>query len=140
MSGRQRARETAVRMLFQWEMSKEPPETVKRLYWRSVTPAPGVREAAEALFDGVVAQVEEIDPLIRRHAEHWRLERMSVVDRNILRLAIYEFLARDVPAKVVIHQAVEIAHRYSSADAGAFINGVLDAVRKAIHAEKQDAK
>lgn len=140
MSVAQRARETAVRMLFQWEMSKEPPETVKRLYWRSAAPAPGARQAAEALFDGVVAQVEEIDPLIRRHAEHWRLERMSAVDRNILRLAIHEFLARDVPFKVVIHQAVEIAHRYSSADAGAFINGILDAVRKAIQPEKQDAK
>lgn len=132
MSAAQRARETAVRMLFQWEMSKEAPETVKRLYWRSIKPGADIRESAESLFDGVVARVEEIDPLIRRHAEHWRLERLSAVDRNILRLAIYEFLARDVSPKAVIHQALEISHRYSSPDAGPFINGVLDAVRKEI--------
>jgi N utilization substance protein B len=132
MSVSHKAREAAFRMLFQWEMSKDPAERVKSAYayLDNTKPPPKVREKAGRLFDGAVGRVAEIDPLIRRSAEHWRLERMSAVDRNILRLAVYEFLAGKTPPKVIINEAILIAHRYSSDDAAGFINGVLDAVRK----------
>ena len=80
---------------------------------------------------GTVEHVEQIDEMIRRHAEHWRLDRMATVDRNLLRLAIYEFLYdRDTPKTVVINEAIEIARRFSAQESPQFINGVLDSIKK----------
>jgi N utilization substance protein B len=86
---------------------------------------------AKKLLDGVLGKREEINQLISSHAENWRLERMSVIDRNILRLAVFELhYLDDVPASVAINEAVEIAKRYSTDDSGPFINGILDAMAK----------
>ena len=88
---------------------------------------------AKKLLDGVLGKREEINQLISRYAENWRLERMSVIDRNILRLAVFELhYLDDVPASVAINEAVEIAKRYSTDDSGPFINGILDAMVKEV--------
>lgn len=129
-------RENALRMLFQWEMTKDPPEKVKESYRRTTTKEqPGV-DLGEKLFDAVVARVEEIDKLLREHAQRWSLERMSAVDRNILRLGVCEFLTRsDLSAHIIIDEAVEVAKQYSTDQAAHFINGVLDAVGKQLRAK-----
>lgn len=88
-------------------------------------------EYARSLFKGTVENQEEIDTLIRSKAEHWRLERMPAVDRNILRLAVFEFLYQlDVPKLVVINEAIELAKRFGSEDSGRFVNGLLDGLLK----------
>jgi len=88
------------------------------------------------LVEGVAAHQEELDALIRQHSEHWRLERMAAVDRNLLRLALYELLHQPaIPAKVVINEAVELAKRYGSEESGSFINGVLDRIRQHVGRE-----
>jgi len=131
MSTPRKARETTLRLLFQWDMTKDEPERVKQIYWQYAKADEPVRELADALFDAVAAQLEEIDRLIQKHSENWRLERLSAVDRNILRLAAGEFLSRpSLSAKVVISEALEVARRYSSDESAHFINGVLDAIRR----------
>jgi transcription antitermination protein NusB len=90
-----------------------------------------VRAFATHLADGVVAHLAEIDPLITDAADHWRLERMQVMDRLILRLAVYEFLFEsDTPSKVIINEALELARTFSADDSVRFINGILDAIRR----------
>ncbi len=91
---------------------------------------------SEDLVEGVAAHLEEMDVFIVRYSEHWRLERMTVVDRNLLRLAIYELLYQpQIPPKVVINEAVEMAKRYGSEASGGFINGILDQVRLSVGRE-----
>lgn len=134
MSIPRKARENALRMLFQWDMTREEPARVKQLYWEHSKMDPAAREMAERLFDAVVERMEEIDGLIGRHAEHWRPERMSTVDRNILRVAVCEFLTRPgVHSTIPISEALEVARRYSSNESAQFINGVLDAVRRTLN-------
>ncbi len=131
-----KARETALRLLFQWEMSKEDPERAKEIYWRHAKAEENVREAADGLFGDVVKRVEEIDRLIQKHTVHWRLERLSAVDRNILRMAVGEFLARpEASPKIAINEALEVARRYSTDESAHFINGVLDAIRKELESQ-----
>jgi transcription antitermination factor NusB len=90
-----------------------------------------LRAAANELFIGTVSKVREIDPLIREHSQHWRLERMPAVDRNIVRLGVYEMLFRsEAPPAVVINEALEIARKFSEEESVAFINGLLDQIRK----------
>ena len=142
MASRHESRERALQMLFLWDQTRQPPETVVAGFWGDLLSgdAPGeelpVRavadEFANRLLRGAVDRVAEADSLITAHAEHWRLERMSAVDRNILRLAVYELLEGQTPAPVVIDEALEIAHRFSGEESVQFINGVLDAVRKAL--------
>lgn len=128
-----KARETGLRLLFQWEMSKEKPERVKELYWVGGKGEQPAREAAGELFDAVVERLEAIDPLLRKHSTNWRLERLSAVDRNILRLAVCEMLARPkVSYRTAITEAIDLAHRYSTDESAHFINGVLDAVRRSL--------
>ncbi|MCA1608775.1 MAG: transcription antitermination factor NusB, partial [Acidobacteria bacterium] len=88
-----------------------------------------LRDFANKLVNGSLENLETIDAKIRSRAEHWRIERMAVVDRNVLRLAVYEFLFEDTPHTVVINEALEIARRFSSFEATQFINGILDAIK-----------
>jgi N utilization substance protein B len=132
---RHRGREAAIQMLYQWEVGKASMDEVRQTFW--VGPAPNEllteehRGFATALADGVSARVAEIDPMIGEAAEHWRIERMNVMDRLILRLAVYEFLHQaDTPAKVVINEALELARTFSNDDSVRFINGILDAIRR----------
>ncbi len=131
MPRRRKAREYALQLLYQWE--GEPKDTAALLpaFWRGVKADAAVRQYAEALFRGTVAALAEIDPLIEAHAHHWRLDRMAAIDRNLLRLALYELKTHpETPAAVVIDEAIEIAKRFSGSESAEFINGVLDAARK----------
>ena len=138
---RHRAREAAVQMLYQWEVGRQSMADVVRTFWlHDRAPAPRLsddhREFAERLAAGVAEQVAALDPMISEAAEHWRLERMNVMDRLILRLAVYEFLhERDIPSRVIINEALELARTFSSDDAVRFINGLLDAIRRRLERE-----
>ena len=131
---RHRGREAALQMLYQWEVGRVPIADVAESYWPLTAddaPPEEVRVFATRLADGVAARVADIDPMIGEAAEHWRLERLNVLDRLILRLAIFELLhERETPAKVVINEALELARTFSGDEAVRFVNGVLDAVRR----------
>jgi N utilization substance protein B len=138
---RHRAREAGVQMLYQWEVGREPIADVVRTFWvhgpaASQAVPNELRMFAAMLANGVAGTVETIDPMIAEAAENWRIERMNVLDRLILRLAIYEFLHQpETPAKVIINEALELARTFSTDDSVRFINGILDAVRKNLQRE-----
>ncbi len=136
MGHRRRAREQALQILFQLDLTGGSPAEVSAQFWSGAAADDAERSFAERLVCGVTRQRQILDEWIVASAENWRLERMAVVDRNVLRLAVFELL-EDVqtPVAVVIDEAVEIAKRFGSADSGAFINGVLDAVRRRIAAQ-----
>ncbi len=119
-------------MLFQWEMGAHTAQHVIATFLRSQRIDAEEEQFARALFEGAVSEADSLDPMIREHAQHWRLERMAAMDRNIIRLALYELLHYpDTPPAVIINEALELARRFSSADSVEFVNGVLDAARKA---------
>jgi N utilization substance protein B len=119
-------------MLFQWEQGQHSPAHVLASFLKTRKLDADVEEFARDLFEGTVAEAANLDQLVREHAENWRLERMAAVDRNILRLAVFELLHRpETPPAAVINEALEIARRYSDRDSVDFVNGVLDAIRKA---------
>ena len=134
MGSRRKGRELAVQMLYQWDLTGEPVAQVLESFSRLRDAPAAARELSQRLLEGTVFHLGEIDSLIAKHAEHWKLPRMAAVDRNILRLAIYEFLYEDVPKRVVINEALEVTKRFSGPEAVQFINGVLDAVRLSIEA------
>ena len=119
-------------MLYQRELSDEPIADVQESFWRLREASEEARSFSKRLVEGTIRHLKEIDALISNHAEHWKLPRMAAVDRNILRLAIYEFLYEDAPKRVVINEALEVTKRFSNPEAVQFINGVLDAVRLSI--------
>jgi N utilization substance protein B len=120
-------------MLFQWDITHEDIERVIATFWESIEEDASVRTFANLLAVGTIENVEAIDRLIERHAENWRLDRMAVVDRNVLRLAVQEMLHdRETPNNVVINEAIEIAKRFSSQEAPQFINGLLDSIRREV--------
>ena len=133
MGSRRKARECALQMLFAADVAETPPDEVVRTYWAELgdtdleEPA---RDFATRLAAGTLAQLQTLDERIRSRAEHWRIARMAVVDRNILRLAVYEFLYEPTPRTVAINEALEIARRFSTYEATQFINGILDAIKR----------
>jgi N utilization substance protein B len=132
---RSRCREWALQVLYQAEYLGHRQGEVIR-YYRHFRERDKVPAYLTKLVEGVVAHQEELDALIRQHSEHWRLERMAAVDRNLLRLALYELLHQPaIPAKVVINEAVELAKRYGSEESGSFINGILDRIRQHVGRE-----
>src|SRR5881296_3394010 len=131
MDPRHHARECAVQVLFQIDLSGQDPGEAFSLYWLDRPVALAVREMAERLVRGAVALRTDIDRLILAVSENWRLDRMAVVDRNILRLAIYEFLHEpDTPRIVIIDEAIDLGKKFGGEDSGQFVNGVLDSLRK----------
>ncbi len=135
MAARRRSREHALQILYQWDMRKQPvDESIEAFYGTLSSDDNGEKTPRDAFLEelvrGTVEKAQEIDGLISGHAEHWRLERMPAVDRNILRLAIYELRNTQTPAAVVIDEALELARRFSSEESVQFVNGVLDAVRR----------
>jgi len=126
-----------MQMLFQWDMSRQDPAKLEAKFWRSAKAADTTRAFANKLFEGASKDADELDALIVQHAQNWRLERMAIIDRAVLRLAIYELRIGETPPKVVLNEAVDLAKKFSSEDAGAFVNGILDAVSKTL-VEKSD--
>lgn len=135
MSRRRQARECALQLLYQWEGERVEPAALLPAFWRDKKVEADTRQFAEALFTGTVAALAEIDALIAAHTQHWRLDRMAAIDRNLLRLAVHELQVRPETAPaVIINEALEIARRFSGEESVEFVNGVLDAVRKALKA------
>lgn len=130
MDRRRQARVCAVQMLFQIDVGGEDPSHVFPAFWEDRRFGTEVREMAERLVRGTVARRDAIDSLVEESSEHWRLARMPVVDRNILRLAVYEFLCEKTPQIVVIDEAVDLAKRFGGEESGQFVNGLLDSLRK----------
>ena len=124
-------------MLYQWDVSREPVETVIESSSELQKAGDAAREFASQLVEGTVDRVEEIDKILIETSEHWRLGRMSMVDRNVLRIAVYELLTKSTPPGVVINEALEVAKRFSSPESAGFVNGVLDAVNQEINAKAQ---
>ena len=150
MGKRRAAREMALQMLFQLELGRSEVRDVLRSYEPAdvsgegegarveADDLPSARSYAEAIVGGVVEHRDRIDELIRSQATNWRLERMPVVDRTVLRIAIYELLREtDVPQVVIVDEAIELAKRYGSEQSGAFVNGVLDGL---VHAHKFEGR
>ena len=133
MGARRKARVCALQMLFQFDVARPRLDELTDLYWRNFGDEMGdvPQEFANNLAVGAIAHLDEIDGLIKQRAENWRISRMAVVDRNILRLAIYEFLYEvETPKTVVINEALEIARKFSTFEATQFINGILDAIKR----------
>lgn len=150
MPARRRSRQRALQILFQWDTRKQPLEDCIFDFYQSLFTGEDDQDVEaeklavdpfmETLVKGSSLHVEELDQLITSKAEHWRLERMPGVDRNILRMAVYEMKYEGTPPAVVIDEALELARRYSEEEAGPFINGVLDAVRRIIQPEDVASK
>jgi transcription antitermination protein NusB len=134
MTLRHKSREFALQMLFEWDMARQDPARVERTFWKSARAADQTRKFAHQLFEGAVSQAGATDALVALLSENWRIERLATVDRNILRLAIYEFRFGTAPPKVVIDEALELAKKFSSEEAPAFLNGILDAALKKLEA------
>lgn len=129
MRKRTRAREFALRILYKQDLDPEPAETLLGTYWESNPVPPEVQSYAERIVRGTLAHLEEIDSIVSKYAENWELRRMAVVDRTILRFSTYELLyLEDIPPKVVINEAVDIAKKFSQEDSGKFVNGILDKI------------
>ena len=136
---RHKARECALQMLFAADIVKVQDSYVTSPFWAELgDPAldDKTREFSDRLCLGTLKNLGVIDEKIKTRAEHWRIERMALVDRNVLRLAVYEFLYEDTPHTVVINEALEVARRFSTFEATQFINGILDAIK--LDLEKAD--
>jgi N utilization substance protein B len=136
MSLRRKSREYALQMLFQWDIGKQDPSRIEEGFWRNARAQKSTREFANQLFENAAARVAELDPVISTHALNWRIERISAIDRAILRLAISELRTMGTPPKVVLDEAVELAKKFSSEEAAPFINGILDAAMKSFGGKK----
>ena len=136
MPARHRSRQRALQVLFSCDLRQQPVDEAIAAYYKTLEsedadPSPGESdEFMESLVRGAIEQAAAIDQRIAAKSEHWRLDRMPAVDRNILRLAVYEMTDVGTPAPVVIDEALELARKFSTDESVAFINGVLDAVRR----------
>ncbi len=131
MGARRKARELAVQMLYQYDLSGNLPETIVSTFEELQKSKPNTREFATKIFHGTVAHITTIDEMIQQQADNWRLSRMAVVDRNIIRLSVYEFLHEDdTPKLVIIDEAIEIAKKFGTEKSSQFINGILDGILK----------
>lgn len=118
-------------MLYEFDVGKHPKEEILATFWEMNEHPQKVREFANQLFEGSVSRLKEIDKTIQQHTKNWRLSRMAAVDRNILRLAVFEFLSDSkTPETVVINEALEIAKKFSTYESAQFVNGILDSIKK----------
>ncbi|MFT4112786.1 transcription antitermination factor NusB [Silvibacterium sp.] len=131
---RRKSRELAMQMLFQADVGKQNPDEVRQTFWQAREGVDDdVRDFTEDIFRVAVNRDEEIDTIIEKHSQNWKLTRMSAVDRNVLRTAVAEMIGfTGTPAPIVINEALEIARRYSSPESINFLNGVLDAINRAL--------
>lgn len=132
VSLRTKSREFAMQMLFQWDMSQQDFTRLEGKFWKSAKAADKTRAFANKLFEGAAKDVTTLDEIIVKHCDNWRFERLAAIDRAVLRLAIYEMRVADTPPKVVLNEAVDLAKKFSSEEAGGFVNGILDAFHKSL--------
>lgn len=140
MGLRRVARECALQMLYEFDVGKQSEDEILGSFWEMHSHPDKVRDFADRLFKGSLKRLKEIDAAIQQHTENWRLGRMAVVDRNILRIAVFEFLSESqTPETVVINEALEIARKYSTQESALFVNGVLDSIKNALIAKRQSS-
>lgn len=139
MSGRRRrARELALQLLYQRDIAGTAPEEMFAFTDEYRNAAPEVQEYASRLVLGTIGRLAELDERLGRQSEHWRLGRMPAVDRNLLRVALYELIHEDeIPDPVVIDEAVEIAKKFSTPSSAPFVNGVLDGIRRSLYGARE---
>mgnify|MGYP006267145369 FL=1 len=141
MGQRMKAREHTLRVLFQLEFESSDPEETLAQYWETRKAPQEIKEYSSWLVKGISSHQKKIDSIIQSVSEHWRISRMALIDRNILRLAVFELLyEEDIAAAIVINEAIEIARKYSGDDAATFVNGILDAIRKKLERGKKSSK
>lgn len=141
MGSRRKAREIALQLLYMWEFGNTDVEGALKHFWRQGEVGEKVKDFARRIVRGCVEHFETIDALLVESSEHWRLERMAAIDRNIMRLAVFEFLfTPETPKKVVINEAIEIAKRFSTDESTQFINGILDNIRKRVEDGTTDSR
>jgi N utilization substance protein B len=134
MGKRRKARELALMLLYELDFRPSDLAAVLREFWRDRVVPPEVRAFADELVRGTAEKIAELDGTIEANAAHWSLARIAPVERNILRLAAYELLFRDdIPERVAINEAIELAKLYGSEESGAFVNGILDQIRLHLH-------
>jgi len=133
---RTKARECALQMLYQWDLTREPMDRVAGLFWQVRSSTDETRAMAERLARGAQGECERLDGEIAQASQNWRFDRIAAIDRNILRLATFELMQeRGTPSSVVIDEAVELAKRFSEKDSPPFVNGVLDAIKARVRGE-----
>jgi N utilization substance protein B len=132
MGTRRKSRELTMQMLFQGDLGKQSPDEVRNLFWNSRDDVDAeTRTFAEDLYRVATSRQAEVDALVEAHAQNWRLERMAVVDRNLLRAAVAEMIGfPKTPAAVIINETLEVARRYAAPESIHFLNGVLDAIAR----------
>jgi len=141
MGHRRKAREETLRILFQIEFEDAEFDTVVAQYWKNRKIHEEIKEYSTWLVSGIISHKGEIDDTIQSVSEHWRISRMALVDRNILRMAVFEILYEEnIDTAVVINEAIEIARKYSGNEAATFVNGILDGVRKKLEKAKKPLK
>jgi N utilization substance protein B len=137
MGKRRKARESTLQILFQLEFDDTEPNQVIDSFWKNKKATKEIKEHCRWLVEGIAAHRENIDNVIQSVSENWRIPRMAIVDRNVLRIAVFELLhGEDLAPAIVINEAIEIAKKYSSEEGATFVNGILDAVRKKIQEMK----
>jgi N utilization substance protein B len=140
MATRRLSREFAVQLLYQIDLNPEPLDTAFAEFWSERPCDPKTREFAETLARGVADNLETLDGLIQEHATNWDIRRITTVDRNVLRVALYEMLhCPDIPPVVSINEAVDIAKKFGTEESGRFLNGILDSVMKELPRPSRDA-
>jgi len=140
MTKRRQAREWAVQFLFQNDFNPADPEQALPNFWEGKVADRKAREFTETLVRGVLSNLEKIDGLLKQYAENWEIKRMNAVDRNVIRLALFEMLFMlDIPPVVSINEAVDVAKLYGSPDSGKFVNGILDRALKDVHRPSREA-
>ena len=141
MGLRRVARECALQMLYEFDVGKLASAVIVESFWEMNEHPKKVREFANKLFEGSVGRLKEIDKAIQQHTKNWRLSRMAAVDRNILRLAVYEILFdAKTPGTVVINEALEIAKKFSTHESAQFVNGILDSIKRDLNPADGAAK
>ena len=135
VSLRRKAREFAMQMLFQWDMSQQGLAQLEAKFWKGAKAADQTRAFANQLFEGAASEVPALDEIIAGHCANWRFERLAAIDRAILRLALHELRGGQTPGKVVMNEAIELAKKFSSPESGGFVNGILNSAYKSLQAK-----
>jgi N utilization substance protein B len=131
LGARRKAREIALQMLYQMEVNPGELEAALELFWKGLSASQQVKEFVNRIVEGVHVRQEEIDQLLAKHSEHWRLDRMDRVDKSILRMGVFEIMfCEDIPVKVAMNEAVDLGKKFGAAESGSFINGILDKISK----------
>ncbi len=134
MRKRTHARELALQFLYQLDITKTPADEELKNFWQERREPEEIERFTNELIEGVVEHLGEIDELLKKHAQNWELKRMAVIDRNIMRLSCFELLFReDIPPKVSLNEAVELAKKYGDIESSKFVNGILDKIHKTVH-------